>query len=183
VISRLWAPFSATLWELHARGHQLELIVPVVESTRALVEARIGRWPPFPVHIVEEEVDRFRAFKLARAALAASGTATLELALAGCPMIVSYRVDRLALLFRKLVNPPHFALANLVLGERAFPELMQESCVPEELAPALESLLRDSPERDAQLAALARVPGMMSTGETMPAMAAALRVLAHAESQ
>lgn len=181
VISRLWSPFSATLWELHARGHRLELIVPVVESTRALVEERIAGWPPFPLHIVEEEVDRFRAFKLARAALAASGTATLELALAGCPMIVSYRVDRLALLFRRLVNPPHFALANLVLGERAFPELMQESCVPEQLAPALETLLRDSAERDAQLDALARLPGMMSTGTTLPAMAAALRVLAHVE--
>lgn len=180
VITRLWAPFSATLWELHARGHRLELIVPVVESTRALVEQRIEAWPPFPVHIVEEEVDRFRAFKLARAALAASGTATLELALAGCPMIVSYRVDRLALLFRKLVRPPHFALANLVLGERAFPELMQESCVPEELAPALAALLRDSPERDAQLAALARVPEAMLT-DTDPAIAAALRVLAHVE--
>jgi lipid-A-disaccharide synthase len=182
VITRLWAPFSATLWELHARGHRLELIVPVVESTRALVEERIDRWPPLPVHIVEEEVDRFRAFKLARAALAASGTATLELALAGCPMIVSYRVDRLALIFRKLVRPPHFALANLVLGERAFPELMQESCVPEELAPALAALLRDSPERAAQLAALARVPAAMLTG-TDPATAAALRVLAHAEPQ
>jgi lipid-A-disaccharide synthase len=182
VISRLWEPFSATLWELHARGHRLELIVPVVESTRALVEERIKGWPPFPVHIVEEEVDRFRAFKLARAALVASGTATLELALAGCPMIVSYRVDRLALLFRKLVKPPHFALANLVLGERAFPELMQESCVPEELAPALAALLGDSPERDAQLAALARVPAAMLTGED-PATAAALRVLAHVQSK
>ena len=182
VISRLWAPFSATLWELHASGHRLELIVPVVESTRALVEERIAGWPPFPVHIVEEEVDRFRAFKLARAALAASGTATLELALAGCPMIVSYRVDRLALLFRKLVRPPHFALANLVLGERAFPELMQESCVPEELAPALAALLRESPERTAQLGALARVPGALATG-TDPATAAALRVLAHTKPQ
>jgi len=182
VITRLWAPFSATLWELHARGHRLELIVPVVESTRAIVEECIKGWPPFPVHIVEEEVDRFCAFKLARAALAASGTATLELALAGCPMVVSYRVDRLALLFRRLVRPPHFALANLVLGERAFPELMQESCVPEELAPALAALLRDSPERAAQLAALARVPAALLTG-TDPAIAAALRVLAHAKRQ
>jgi lipid-A-disaccharide synthase len=97
-------------------------------------------------------------------------------------MIVSYRVDRLALLFRKLVKPPHFALANLVLGERAFPELMQESCVPEELAPALAALLGDSPERYAQLAALARVPAAMLTGED-PATAAALRVLAHVQSK
>jgi lipid-A-disaccharide synthase len=154
----------------------------VVASTRDLIVERMKGWPPFPVHLVEEDVDKFRAFKLARAALVASGTATLELALAGCPMIVSYRVDRLALLFRRLVKPPHFALANLVLGERAFPELMQESSVPEALAPAIEALLSDSPERDAQLAALARVPAALLTG-TDPAIAAALRVLAHAEAK
>ena len=182
VISRLWSPFSATLWELHTRGHRLELIVPVVESTRDGIVERMKGWPPFPVHLVEEDVDKFRAFKLARAALVASGTATLELAIAGCPMVVAYKVDRLALVFRRLVRPPHFALANLVLGERAFPELMQESCVPEELAPAVAALLRDSPERDAQLAALARVPAALLTG-TDPAIAAALRVLAHARPQ
>lgn len=180
VINRLWSPFSATLWELHARGHRLDVLLPVVESTRDLVVERSKGWPPFPVHLIQEDVDKFRAFKLARAALAASGTATLELALAGCPMIVSYRVDRLALVFRDLVKPPHFALANLVLGERAFPELMQESCVPEQLAPALEALLADTPERQAQLAALARIPPAITTG-TSPAIAAAMRVLAHAE--
>ncbi len=180
VVNRLWSPFSATLWELHARGHRLDVLLPVVESTRDLVVERTKGWPPFPVHLIEEDVDKFRAFKLARAALAASGTATLELALAGCPMVVSYRVDRLALVFRDLVKPPHFALANLVLGERAFPELMQESCVPEKLAPALEALLADTPERQAQLAALARVPDAITTG-TSPAIAAAMRVLAHAE--
>jgi lipid-A-disaccharide synthase len=182
VIGRLWGPFSATLWELHARGHRLDVIVPTVESSRDLVIERMKGWPPFPVHLVEDDVDKFRAFKLARAALVASGTATLELALAGCPMVVAYKVDRLALVFRDLVKPPHFALANLVLDERAFPELMQESCVPGELAPALAALLRDSPERAAQLEALARVPVAVSTG-TPPAMAAALRVLARAAAK
>lgn len=180
VINRLWSPFSGALWELYKRGHRLDILLPVVESTRDLVVERTSSWPPLPVHLVEEEVDKFRAFKLARAALAASGTATLELALAGCPMVVSYRVDRLALVFRDLVKPPHFALANLVLDERAFPELMQESCVAEELAPALANLLADTPERQAQLAALARVPDAISTG-TPPAIAAAMRVLAHAD--
>ena len=178
-IARLWEPFSATLHALHHAGHQLDVIVPTMESVRDLVAERVKEWP-FPTHVIEDEADKFRAFKLARAALAASGTVTLELALAGCPMVVAYKVDRLALIFRDLVKPPHFALANLVLGERAFPELMQESCVPEELAPALAALLRDTPERAAQCAALARVPAAVSTG-TKPAIAAAMRVLAHAE--
>lgn len=178
-ITRLWNPFSATLRALRSTGHRLDVIVPTVENVRDLVVERVKQWP-FPTHVIEDEADKFRAFKLANAALAASGTVTLELGLAGCPMIVAYRVDRLALLFRRLVKPPHFALANLVLGERAFPELMQESCVPEQLAPALAALLTDTPERAAQLDALARIPSAMSTG-TPPAIAAAMRVLAHAE--
>lgn len=176
-ITRLWGPFTATLRALRATGHRLDVIVPTVENVRDLVTERVKQWP-FPTHVIEDEADKFRAFRLAHAALAASGTVTLELALAGCPMVVAYRVDRLALLFRRLVKPPHFALANLVLGERAFPELMQESCVPEELAPALASLLSDTSERARQLAALARVVPAMSTG-TPPAIAAAMRVLAH----
>ncbi|MBN9262813.1 MAG: lipid-A-disaccharide synthase [Hyphomicrobium sp.] len=178
-LARLWGPFTATLEALRATGHRLDVIVPTVENVREIVEERVKHWP-FPTHVIEDEADKFRAFKLASAALAASGTVTLELALAGCPMIVAYRVDRLALLFRRLVRPPHFALANLVLGERAFPELMQEACVPEELAPALAALLTDTPERARQLEALARVPEAISTG-TPPAIAAATRVLAHAE--
>lgn len=177
-ITRLWNPFSATLRALRATGHRLDVIVPTVENVRDLVVERVKQWP-FPTHVIEDEADKFRAFKLANAALAASGTVTLELALAGCPMVVAYRVDRLALLFRRLVKPPHFALANLVLGERAFPELMQESCVPEQLAPALAALLTDTHEREAQLEALARIPAALSTG-TPPAIAAAMRVLAHA---
>ena len=176
-ITRLWAPFTDTLRVLRATGHRLDVIVPTVENVRDLVTQRVKQWP-FPTHVIEDEADKFRAFKLAHAALAASGTVTLELALAGCPMVVAYRVDRLALLFRRLVKPPHFALANLVLGERAFPELMQEACVPEQLAPTLAALLSDTPERSAQLAALARVVPAMSTG-TPPAIAAAMRVLAH----
>ena len=178
-LARLWGPFTATLEALRATGHRLDVIVPTVENVREIVEERVKHWP-FPTHVIEDEADKFRAFKLASAALAASGTVTLELALAGCPMIVAYRVDRLALLFRRLVRPPHFALANLVLGERAFPELMQEACVPEELAPALAALLTDTPERARQLEALARVPEAISTG-TPPAIAAAMRVLVHAE--
>ncbi|MBN9265540.1 MAG: lipid-A-disaccharide synthase [Hyphomicrobium sp.] len=178
-LARLWGPFTATLEALRATGHRLDVIVPTVENVREIVEERVKHWP-FPTHVIEDEADKFRAFKLASAALAASGTVTLELALAGCPMIVAYRVDRLALLFRRLVRPPHFALATLVLGARAFPQPMPEACVPEELAPALAALLTDTPERARQLEALARVPEAISTG-TPPAIAAAMRVLVHAE--
>ena len=76
-------------------------------------------------------------------------------------MVVAYKVDALSAQMRFLLNVPSVVLANLVLEENAFPELLQEDCTPDKLAAALEPLLRDTPERRAQLAALARIPRKM----------------------
>ena len=106
--------------------------MPVVDSVRPLIEAHLPGWPKRP-HLVSGEEDKFRAFKLARAALAASGTVTLELAVAGTPMVVAYKVDRIAHLpLRLLIKAQTAVLANLVLGERAFPEFLQGDCTPAE---------------------------------------------------
>ncbi len=171
-VSRLLEPFRQTLEELAKRGHKPHVVIPVVETVRQLVEAGCEGWPTRP-HLVFGEEDKFKAFKLACAALAASGTVTLELALAGTPMVVGYRVDRIASNLRFLVKVPSVILANLVLDEKVFPEYIQETCEPVTLADALELLLKDTPEREAQLAALARVPGKMLIGDHSPSEAAA----------
>lgn len=178
-VARLMRPFGETMAALTAAGHAIDVIIPTVDSVRDLVVEMAARWPVL-VHVVTGDEDKFRAFKLARAALAASGTVTLELALAGCPMVVAYRVEPLLVVLRPLIRPAHFALANLVLGERAFPELMQEACTPKHLAPALADLLHDSAERRRQLAALARVPATLLEAGPSPGLAAARRVLANA---
>ncbi len=87
---------------------------------------------------------------------------TLELALAATPMVVAYRVDAIAARLRFLLKVPSVVLANLVLGENAFPEFLQEDCTPDNLAGALALLLRDTPVRRAQTAALARIPERMA---------------------
>jgi lipid-A-disaccharide synthase len=148
-------------------------------DVRPLVERFAQSWTVQP-HLVEGEEDKFRAFRLAHAALAASGTVTLQLALAGTPMVVAYKVDEIAARLRFLLNVPSVVLANLVLEENAFPELLQEDCTPEKLADALEPLLRDSPERRAQLAALARIPHKMLLDGGTPSDAAADIVLDYA---
>jgi lipid-A-disaccharide synthase len=179
-VGRLMEPFGDTLRILVQRGAEPEVIVPCVPHVRALVERGRRTWP-LPAHIVEGAEDKVRAFKLARAALAASGTVTLELALAGTPMVVAYRVDPLAAPFlRRMIKAPTTVLANLVLGENAFPELHQEHSTPENLASALLPLLSDTPERRAQLAALARIPDRMHIESGSPSEAAADIVLDYA---
>jgi lipid-A-disaccharide synthase len=179
-VGRLMEPFGDALRILCAAGPAPQVILPVVPHVRGLVERLRMGWP-VPPHIVEGGEDKFRAFRLADAALAASGTVTLELALAGTPMVVAYRVDPVAAPFlRRMIKAPTTVLANLVLGENSFPEFHQELASPENLAGALAPLLSDTPERRAQRAALDRIPELMHVEGGSPSEAAAAIVLDYA---
>ena len=123
------------------------------------------------------------------AALAASGTVTLELALAAVPTVAAYRVAGWeAVIARRLIRVPSVILANLVLGENIVPELLQDECVPERLAAALLPLLGDGSERRRQLEAFGRLDQIMELATARPSRKAAEIVLAaargtrHAES-
>lgn len=176
-VGRLMQPFGDTVRLLRERGVSPQVIVPAVPHVRGQIEAALADWPLRP-HLVEGEEDKWRAFRLATAALAASGTVTLELALAGTPTAVAYKVDALAARLRFLVKVPSIVLANLVLGENAYPEFIQEDCTPDKLACAIAPLLMDSPERRRQLELLARVPDRLATAAATPSDAAAEIVLA-----
>ncbi len=155
-VSRLMGPFGETISLLKSRLGPLEVILPAVPSVRPLIGEALRSWPQQPF-LVEGDQDKFTAFRLAHAALAASGTVTLELAVAGTPMVVAYRVDRLAARFRFLLKVHSVVLANLVLGENAFPEFLQEDCTPEKLSAALQPLFTASPEQNAQRLALGKI--------------------------
>jgi lipid-A-disaccharide synthase len=181
-VSRLMQPFGEALSRLRHRGRDFEVIIPTVPSRRPLVERLLRTWDKRP-HLVEDEEDKFRAFKLATVALAASGTVTLELALAGTPMVVGYKVDAMiAPVLRRLITAPSVVLPNLVLGEKVFPEFHQEQCTAAKLANALAPLLDGGPERDRQVAALARMPAAMQVEGHTPSEAAASIVLEYADN-
>jgi lipid-A-disaccharide synthase len=108
---------------------------------------------------------------------------TLELALAGTPMVVAYRVDAVAGALRFLLKVHSVVLANLVLGENAFPELIQEDCTADKLAAALAAILADGPAHEAQRVALARVRQTMLAGIGAPSERAADIVLRYAMPQ
>ena len=180
-VKRLMVPFGETLRLLGNRIGDFDVIVPTVASVRHLIEARMADWPVAP-HLVSSEQDKFSAFKLARAALAASGTVTLELAIAGTPMVVGYRSDPIAARLRFLLVAHSVVLPNLVLGENVFPEYLLQDCTPENLAAALLPLLENSPERRRQSGAAAEVIARIRDGKEPPSRRAAKIVLDYASS-
>jgi lipid-A-disaccharide synthase len=129
--------------------------------------------------VVMGEDEKRAAFRIAHAALAKSGTVTLELALSGVPMVAAYRTGAMeAFVLRRAIRVNSVILANLVVGENVVPEFLQENCRSERLLPALREVLSDSPMRRKQLEAFGRIDSIMSTGNQPPSVRAAEIVLA-----
>jgi lipid-A-disaccharide synthase len=183
-IRLLLAVFGEAIAHLHARVGALELVLPTMPHLAARVAAGVANWAVKP-RIVTEPAEKWAAFRNARAALAASGTVTLELALAGVPTVAAYRltlveeiIARVARIKQRLAS---IILANLVLGENIVPELLQHDCTPERLAAALAPLLSDTPEWRRQIGAFARLDSIMAL-DTLPSARAAAVVLEAARS-
>ncbi|MFH0880844.1 MAG: lipid-A-disaccharide synthase, partial [Lentisphaerota bacterium] len=99
----------------------------------------------------------------ARAAMVASGTATVETALMGCPMIVVYRTSWATYwLGRMLIQVPFLGMVNLVAGRALCPEFIQGAAVPANMAAAIEALLPEGPERSAMISGLQEVRAALS---------------------
>jgi lipid-A-disaccharide synthase len=172
------AVFGETLGRLQAHGAPFELILPTMAHLQSAVEEGVESWPVRP-RIVVGEQDKRAAFRIAHAALVKSGTVTLELALAGVPMVAAYRVGNAeAWVVRRAIRTSSIILANLVIGENVVPEFVQENCTPEKLLEPLREILTDSPLRHQQTRAFARLDTVMSTGDQPPSVRASDIVLA-----
>jgi lipid-A-disaccharide synthase len=145
---------------LRAEFPDLQFLIPVAPTLRRsevdrLVQARIGPNPPAPVLVME---DRYDAIAAADAAVVASGTATVETALLGVPMIVVYRMNVLTYaLARMLSDVPHIGMPNLIGRERVVPELVQSDCRGDRIAEELRRILTDPSEGERMRRRLADV--------------------------
>jgi lipid-A-disaccharide synthase len=179
-IRRLAGIFGDAMERLRGRIGAMELVIPTVPNVAAQLRDAVATWTVKP-RIVTEPAEKWSAFRNARAALAASGTVTLELALAGVPMVAAYRLHVVEAIVARLIRLqarlPSVILANLVVGENVVPELLQEDCTAEKLAVALEPLIADTPERRRQIDALSRLDGIMGVGVATPSAKAAAIVL------
>ncbi len=177
-VRRHMAIFGETLARLQADGATFETVLPTMPHLEAAVREGAKSWKIAP-RIVVGEQDKRAAFRIARAALAKSGTVTLELALSGVPMVTAYRVGGAeAFILLRAIKVSTVILANLVLGENVVPEFIQQDCTSDNLARALRPLLGDTPERAKQLDAFGRLDAIMATGKTSPSINAADIVLA-----
>jgi lipid-A-disaccharide synthase len=172
------AVFGATLGRLQAGGVAFELILPTMSHLADAVREGVANWPVQPRIVIGEQEKR-AAFRIAHAALAKSGTVTLELALAGVPMVTAYRTGAIeAWMLLRVINVSSVILANLVVGENVVPEFLQRDCTPEKLSSALRDVLEESRLRRRQVDAFARLDAIMATGNATPSTRAADIVLA-----
>ena len=177
-VSRLMVEFGAVVAEAKVRYPNLRVILPAVNHLRGLIEEGLRDWTVKP-EIVEGEAAKFAAFRQAHAALAASGTVTLELGLAGIPMVVAYKVDWLMGKLKFLFKAHSFVLTNLVLGQNTIPEFLDDEANADILTASLLPLLTDSAERDTQLEALRQLDARMQLPQGTPSGQVARIVLEH----
>jgi lipid-A-disaccharide synthase len=176
-VGRLLPVFGQALDRLGGRYPGLNVVVPVAETVAALVSDESAGWtvPTIPVTDAQEKFDAFAASSVA---LTKSGTSTLELALAGVPMVVSYRMNPVTgYLAKRALQIPHVALINLLAEHELVPELLQGDCEPGKLADALATLLENEPMRDRQRTGFRQALGKLGGLSPTPSDRAAKVVL------
>ena len=176
-VARLLPVFGETLALLARSAPDLRPVLPVSPLVIEAVRDAASSWPVQPI-IVTELDDKHDAYAAASVALTKSGTSTLELALAGVPMAVTYRVNRLsAAIAARTFLIKHVAMINLLAGREVVPELLQQDCRPERLAATVLDLLADGAAAGAQRHAFGAVLASLRPLGALPSDAAAAQVL------
>nr|WP_321525485.1 lipid-A-disaccharide synthase [uncultured Cohaesibacter sp.] len=166
-VSRLLVEFGEVVRLARERHPNLRVILPAVSHLRGLIDEGLKEWPVQPEIVVGEDA-KFAAFRKAHAALAASGTVTLELGLSGVPMVVAYKVDWIVRQFKWLLTAHSIVLTNLVLGRNAIPEFLDDEANARRLADNLLPLLEAGPARTAQVSALEELDEKMTLPDETP---------------
>ena len=149
-IDRHLPVFARAAAILHNQFPNLEIIIPTLGATRSLIEIEVTAWR-MPVHLTENDHDKYAAFAAAQVAIAASGTVTLELAMTGTPTIIGYKLAPLtAFLVKRLIKVKYASLVNLILEQETIPEYLFDKCKATPLAAAIGELLNNQDLRDAQ---------------------------------
>jgi lipid-A-disaccharide synthase len=170
-VNSLLEPFAQTVEVLQRRGHRLRLLMPTVPRLVEHLRARTANWPEEP-EIIVDAARKWQAFGVADAALIASGTVSLELALSGVPFISCYKIDTVGMMFHRLVTVWSAVLPNIIADRSIVPEFYNQYVRPEHLARDLEALLSESAMRTWQEDGFAEVARQMKTDKPSGVLAA-----------
>jgi lipid-A-disaccharide synthase len=176
-VRRLLPIFGSTLNRLGGVIGPFRVVVPTVATVAAMVAGAAASWPGNPI-IVQQPEEKYDAFAASRAALAASGSVALELALARLPMVVGYRLNRLTEAFLdRFLKVRQVNLVNLLLGEPLVCELLGPNCTPERLAASLAELIRDERVRATHRQGYDKVVRRLEGDGMSPSLRAADQIL------
>ncbi len=173
-ISRILPPFADAVAILKKARPELQVIIPAAPTVAASVRDQAGAW----AHVVEGEAAKLDAMKAATVALACSGTVTTELALAGVPMVVGYRLSSMThAILKHLIKTPYITLFNIAAQAFVAPELVQDECNGPALAREVGKRLDDPELRRTQAEAQSAALLKMGRGGPDPSEIAADAVL------
>lgn len=176
-IERVMPAFEDAVNQLKADRPDLQVVVLAAPTVAGLVKARVARWP-HRAHVMEGEVAKRDAMSAATVALACSGTVTTELALAGCPMVVGYRLAPVTYaLLKLLIRTRYVTLFNIAAQDFVAPEMIQSDCNGPALAHEVALRLDDPDFRARQAARQTAALLKMGRGGPDPSEAAANAVL------
>jgi lipid-A-disaccharide synthase len=184
-IRHLMPVFGEAIARIAAEKSGARFVLPAVAHLREEIAQEASGWTVRP-EIVIGEVAKLMAFRSARVALAASGTVTLELALAQVPTIAAYRgAGWEAAIARRLIKLPSVILPNLILGRSVVPEFIQNDATPDMLSRHVLAALAEGPARDRQTEGFGEVEAIMRSAGPSPAanaVEAALALVSHQPS-
>ena len=144
-INYLLDTFKKAAENLYATDPNLFVVVPTVNTVYDQVTHHLKNWQ-IPYVIVTGEKERYNAFAAASGAIAASGTVSLELALAGVPHLIAYKMNPVtAALARRVLKIKYVNLLNLLENTEIIPELLQENCTVEKITQTMQQLLQGNP--------------------------------------
>ena len=181
-IKALTPVFGQVVAALAAEINGLKLALPVVAHTREKIAEMTADWPVKPI-LIDDEAEKIAAFKASRAALASTGTATLELGLARLPTIGAYNMGWFGLLLLRILQVPSTVLPNLILDKPVMQEFLQGRCKPAFITPTLRDLLLDDELNQKCRRNLAELQSALSYEGLPPAQRAAEITLKLASSE
>jgi lipid-A-disaccharide synthase len=181
-LKRMLGVFEQATARVTSGDTAIEFVMPAVPDFAEYLTRAVAMWR-VPVRVISDQGEKDAAFRVARAALVKSGTSTLELAVAGIPMVAAYRVGHIeGPIALMLIKVPSVILANLVLGENVVPQFLQYNATAKSLATAMSGVIAEGPVRERQLDAFKRLDTIMEIGREPPSARAAKIVLQHARN-